>query len=185
MAAAGAAHILIIVVLILYNIISGQRRRENQYQNQSKSVLVKNGVDVKKQVLGGEKGEYFTGNLEKHGTYYVNPEVKAWCIIFDNLKTGERIYKEFASQMRIGRSDSGPNEPVKLMIPGDERISRNHCVIYEDAGALCLYDLKSSNHTYLNGNVVTNAVYLQNGDIIQVGNTRLKVQYSIMGNRST
>lgn len=185
MAAVGAALILIIVVLILYNIISGQRRHGNQYQNQSKSVLVKNGVDVKKQVLGGEKGEYFTGNLERHGTYYVNTKVKTWYIVFDNLNTGERIYREFVSQMRIGRSDSGPNEPVKLTVHGDERISRNHCEIYEDTGALCLQDLKSSNHTYLNGNVVTNAVYLQSGDVIRVGNTQLKVQYSIMGNRST
>lgn len=172
---------LVLVVTCIF--MSGRKKRKNQYQNQSKSVLVRNGVDVKKQVLGGEKGEYFTGNLEQRGTYYVNSAVNVWRIVFDNLNTKERFYMDFTRQMWIGRAGSGQKQTAKLILSGDEKVSRNHCTIYESSGTLCLQDLNSSNHTYLNGKVIVNAVYLQNGDVIQAGNTQLKVYYSIMNNR--
>lgn len=183
--AAVSVVILITVIVIICIIVSGQSRHKNQYQNQSKSVLVKNGVDVKKQVLGGEKGEYFTGNLEKQGTCYVNSDVRVWRVVFDNLGTGERSYVDFVRQMRIGRVAPGQNEPVKYLISGDGKVSRNHCMIYENGGILYLKDLQSSNHTYLNGNIVTNATCLGNGDVIRVGNTQIRVQYSIINNRPT
>lgn len=180
--AAALAIVLIVGAAIVYRTVAGGRRERNQYQNQSKSVIVKNGVDIKKQVLGGEKGEYFTGNLEKKGTYYVNPSVTVWRVVFDNLNTGERSYMDFVRQMRIGRTDPGQSEPAKLKLPGDGKISRNHCTIYEGNGRLCIQDLNSSNHTYLNGAAVTKAAYLQNGDVIRVGDTQLRVQYStVMG----
>lgn len=171
--------------VVIYSIRSGEKKRRRQYQNQSKSVLVKNGMDVKKQVLGDEKGDYFTGNLEKQGTYYVNPAVTVWRIAFDNLITGQRILMDFTRQMWIGRSGAGWNQAAKMILSGDEKISRNHCTIYESGGVLCLQDLDSSNHTYLNGKIITNAVYLQNGDVICIGDTQLRVQYSIVNNRPT
>lgn len=177
--------VCIVLIIVICKALYGRKRRRSQYQNQSKSVLVRNGVDVKKQVLGGEKGEYFTGNLEKQGTHYVNPAVTAWRIVFDNLNTGERIYMDFTRQMWIGRTASGQNGVVKMTVPADEKVSRNHCTIYECRGTLCLRDLNSSNHTYLNGNVVTDAVYLQNEDVIRVGNTQLRVQYNLISNRPT
>lgn len=177
--------VCIILIIIICNVLSRRKRRRNQYQNQSKSVLVRNGVDVKKQVLGGEKGEYFTGNLEKQGTYYMNPAVTAWRIVFDNLNTGERLYIDFTRQMWIGRTTSGQSGVVKMTLPMDEKVSRNHCTIYESGGALCLQDLNSRNHTYLNGNIIINVVYLQNEDVIRVGDTQLRVQYNVISNWPT
>lgn len=176
---------LITLIIVICIVLSGKRKRRNQYQKQRKNVLVKNGVDVKKQVIGGEKGEYFTGNLEKQGTHYVNHNIIVWRVVFDNLNTSERMYMDFTRQMWIGRTDASQNEVAKLMIPGDERVSRNHCTIYESGDRLCLKDLNSSNHTYLNGNMITNAVYLQSGDVIRVGNTQVKVQYSRVNDRPT
>lgn len=169
---------LISLAAVICNLILGRRRQWSQYQNQIKSVLVKNGVNVKKQVMGGEKGEYFTGNLEKPGTCYVNYAMPTWKIVFDNLNTKERVYKEFSRQMWIGRTGSEQDGLVKLILPGDEKVSRNHCTIYESNGTLCLQDLNSSNHTYLNNSMIRSAVYLQNGDVIRVGDTQLRVQYS-------
>ena len=174
--------VLTIGTVIIYKTVTGDRRERNRYQNQSKGVIVKNGVDVKKQLPGDEKGEYFTGNLEKKGTYYVNPSVTAWRVVFDNLNTGERVYMDFVRQMWIGRTDSKEGGRARLRLSGDSKISRNHCTIYEGNGKLCLQDLRSSNHTYLNGAAVAEPVYLQNGDVIRVGDTQLRVQYStVMG----
>lgn len=175
----------IALIIVICGVLSGRRRHRNQYQNQSRSVLVKNGVNVKKQVLGGEKGEYFTGNLEKNGTRYVNPSVTVWKIVFDNLDTKEQLYMDFTRQMWIGRGGAGQNETAKLSLFGDGKVSRNHCTIYESQGTICLQDLNSSNHTYLNGNVITTPVYLQNGDVIRIGNTQLRVQYSRINGRPT
>lgn len=183
--AAVLAVLLVILVVVICNAMFRRRQGRNPYQNQSKNVIVKNGVDVRKQMPGGEKGEVFTGNLGVEGTCYVNPSVKTWRIAFDNLNTGERIYKDFSEKMWIGRTEPAQGEPVKLTVPGDGNVSRNHCMIRESGDRLCLQDMNSSNHTYLNGTVVMNAVYLQNGDIIQVGGTQFRVQYSIIGNRPT
>ena len=179
------AALLVVLIVVICNAALRSRRGRNPYQNQSKSVIVKNGVDVRKQTPGGEKGEVFTGNLGIEGTFCVNPSVKTWRAAFDNLKTGERIYKDFAGRMWIGRTYPAQGEPVKLAVSGDQKVSRNHCMIWESGGMLCLQDMNSSNHTYLNGNIVTDAVYLQNGDIIRVGSTQFRVQYSIISNRPT
>ncbi len=172
--------VLVVGAVIIYEYAVKDRRERNPYQNQSKGVIVKNGVDVKKQMPGGEKGEYFTGNLEKKGTCYVNPSVTVWRAVFDNLNTGERLYMDFVRQMWIGRTDSKESGRAKLRLSGDGKISRTHCTIYEGNGKLCLQDLHSSNHTYLNGAAVTEPVYLQNGDVIRVGDTQLRVQYSTL-----
>ncbi len=172
--------LVIIGGAVAYHIVSGKKRRWNQYQNQAKGVLVKNGVDVRRQVLGEEKGEYFTGNLEKEGTVYVNPNVTAWRIVFDDIVTGERKYIDFTRQMVIGRSNAEHYEPSRLALSGDNKVSRNHCRIYEHNGTLCLLDLGSKNHTYQNGTMVTKAVYLKNGDVIKVGRTQLRVTYNML-----
>lgn len=176
---------LIALIMVICNELFRKRGRRNRYQNQSKSVLVKNGINVKSPVLGAGKGEYFTGNREKQRTYYVNTAVTVWKVVFDDLNTKERSYINFTRQMWIGRTEAGQNEIAKLVLCKDGRISRNHCTIYESGGTLCLQDLNFRNHTYLNGNMVTSAVYLHNDDIIKVGNTQLKVQYSRMNTRST
>lgn len=184
-ATAALVIVLMILIIVIYNSLSERRRQRNPYQNQRKKVLVKNGVDVKKQVLGGEKGEYFTGNLEERGTRYVNLAIPSYRVVFDNLNTRERLCMKFTRQMWIGRADGDSNEKGKLKLSGDEKISRNHCMIYENGGILYLQDLNSRNHTYLNGKVITDIVCLQNGDVIQVGDTQLRLQYSIISNRPT
>ena len=180
MAAVLVIAFIVLVIMVCY-IVSGKKKRQTQYQSQNKKVFVKSGINVKKQVLGEEKGEYFTGNLEERGTYYINGAnaVKSWRVVFDNLSTGERVYMDFSRQMWIGRGNSENNNRSKLEVMGDGKISRNHCTIYELNNALCIQDLKSSNHTYLNGRLLYDAAYLNNGDIITVGNTKLRVQYSL------
>lgn len=183
-AMAGVLVIAFIVLLaVLHRVVSGQKSQREQSKVRKKKVYVKSGVNVKRQMLGEEKGEYFSGNPEDEGTRLVNGSVLVWRIVFDNQKTGERLYKDFSGQMRIGRSDSDQNIRGYLFLNGDNKISRDHCVIYDGGNALCIQDMNSSNHTFLNGKQLFQAAYLKNGDIIQIGNTRLKIQYSLLNNR--
>ena len=153
---------LIVLIAVLCNVVSGKKRKREQRPARKKRVYVKSGVNVKKQMLGEEKGEYFTGKLEDEGTRLVNGSARIWRIVFDNLKTGERMYREFSGQMRIGRGDSDQSSRGYLILAGDNKISRNHCIIYEGRNMLCIQDLNSSNHTYLNGKQLSQAAYLRN-----------------------
>lgn len=176
--------VLIVLIAVICRVVFRQKKRQDRYHSQSKKVFVKSGVNVKKQMLGEEKGEYFTGNLENEDTYFVNYVMRIWRITFDNLKTGQRMYVDFTRQMWIGRSESSQISKGKLLLSGDNKISRNHCTIYEVENTLCIQDLNSSNHTYLNGSMVSNPVYLKNGDVIRLGDTELKIQYSLVNNKS-
>lgn len=173
----GIIALIVLAMTMIYQMRFSKKKKGFYYQNQEKVVIVKNGVDVKKQILGGEKGEHFTGNLKKADTYLINSAVTNWRIIFDNLDTKERHYIKFVNQMWIGRQE--PDQPggAKLILSQDIQISRNHCTIYEVNERLCLQDLNSKNHTCLNGTMISNAVYLNNEDVLQVGNTRLKVWF--------
>lgn len=173
---------LVVLIAVICSTVFGKKKQQEQYQSKNKKVFVKNGVNVKKQVLGEEKGEYFTGNLENEGTYFVNHAMKLWRISFDNFRTGQRTYMEFSGQMWIGRGSASQNSNVRLILSGDSKISRDHCTIYDAGRSLCIQDLKSSNHTYLNGKLVSSALYLKNGDVIRMGDTELKIEYSLVNN---
>ena len=55
----------------------------------------------------------------------------------------------------------------------DPKISRYHAHISVEAEQWTLTDLGSSNHTYLNGQIVTAPTALQTGDRIRIGETEL------------
>lgn len=144
-----------------------------------RKVIVRKGIDVKKQKMGEIKGELFRGGPDGQQTYCVNPAVTVWRISFDDLITGRRLYKRFTRQLLIGRKHSNQEGIEELLFPEDAKVSRRHCEIYDVGGRLCLQDLQSRNHTYLNGKMISKPVYLKNGDIIQLGDKKLRVQYDV------
>lgn len=70
---------------------------------------------------------------------------------------------------RIGR---GKRADVRLMHPA---VSRMHAELYQDAGRLCVRDLKSRTGVRVNGQCVQQAV-LQDNDAIEFGPVRYRVQ---------
>ena len=163
---------------VIYRLAAGRADRRREYQNQQKNILVQNGIDIKKQMLGSGKGEYFSGNLREYDTNYINgPKYSAWRISFQNMDSG-RIYPyRFTRQMVIGRMPLGQNEEVCLVLEGDSKVSKRHCLIYEGEGVLCLADQNSKNHTYVNGQRADGPVFLHTGDVIRAGDTRLKIEF--------
>lgn len=154
--------------------VIGRNRTRKRRKNQSGRVFVRQGIDVKKQMPSDGKGEYFAGGREEPPTCLADPALRTCRLWLDNQHTGETLCAEFASQIWIGREKTGGN---MLVIRGDSKISRKHCVIFQSGNSLYLQDMNSSNHTYLNGRRITEASALRNGDVIRVGDTEMRVRY--------
>lgn len=179
----GGAGILIllgIAVLLAYKII--KKDRIGEYSSQSRNVFVSNGVNVRRQVLGSEKGAYFTGNLEEQSTICIhcspqhNPEQQSmWQICFRNIDSGECVQTHFRGRIWCGRYPAANAGEAQIVFQGDSQMSKTQFVIYEEKNRLCLADTNSRNHTYVNGQRVDVPVFLNDGDVIRAGNTRLQV----------
>jgi pSer/pThr/pTyr-binding forkhead associated (FHA) protein len=85
--------------------------------------------------------------------------------VLDGADRG-KVYENLVVPMTIGREEGNT---IQL---NDERISRFHAKIQEDAGKLVLTDLESTNGTRVNGESVKLWI-LRPGDLIEVGRTLL------------
>jgi pSer/pThr/pTyr-binding forkhead associated (FHA) protein len=77
-----------------------------------------------------------------------------------------RVFRDLAVPVTIGREEGN------LLRLNDERVSRYHAKVQQDAGDLILTDLESTNGTRVNGNVVQ-IRRLRIGDRITVGRSLL------------
>ena len=81
----------------------------------------------------------------------------------------------------IGRSAQNSMADIAIQTK-DKYMSRSHCtisVLSEETGNnYILKDYQSKNDTFVNGQLLQKSeeIYLQNGDIIQMGKTSLKIQ---------
>ena len=85
------------------------------------------------------------------------------------ITRGENIGQTFTLTRRTRLGRERDNDIVLL----DPKVSRYHALITDEAGQWVLTDLGSSNHTYLNGQIMTTATTLQLGDRVGVGETEL------------
>lgn len=60
--------------------------------------------------------------------------------------------------------------------PDSRLISRHHCVFLQDGFTLRVRDLGSRNGTFVNGERIKNAVSLNSGDTVSIGEMSLKVE---------
>lgn len=146
-----------------------------KYQRQRKNILIKGGVDIKKQMLGSDVGAYFSGNFNNNHTIAVSLPV--WKISFQDMKTGAVWHYQFRDRLYIGRVPIENMPVVQMVLSGDARVSKRHCMIYESQGRLCIQDLGSKNHTYVNGKRIAQASYLNSQDVLKIGNSSFKVEF--------
>jgi len=81
--------------------------------------------------------------------------------ILEGMERG-RVFAELETPFTIGREE---DNGVQL---NDERVSRFHLKVQEDAGKVILTDLESTNGTRING-VPTTMRVLQVGDLVSIG----------------
>ena len=91
-------------------------------------------------------------------------EERAYLIVLSGQNVGE-MYKLSGEQVTMGR---GGSADIRLV---DEGISRFHARIRAEGGHMVVEDLESRNGTFLNGERVSAARKLEDGDKIQVGRT--------------
>jgi len=91
-------------------------------------------------------------------------EERAYLIVLSGQNVGE-MYKLSGEQVTMGR---GGSADIRLV---DEGISRFHARIRSEGNHMVVEDLESRNGTFLNGERVTTARKLEDGDKIQVGRT--------------
>lgn len=93
-------------------------------------------------------------------------------IQIQNMNTGSVKDVSVRGEFVIGRSA----ENVMLVI-NDKCVSSRHCCLNVYNDRLFISDCNSSNHTFLNGKMITDITELRSGDTIKIGNTFLKVYF--------
>ncbi|MDX1692068.1 MAG: FHA domain-containing protein, partial [Acidimicrobiia bacterium] len=68
----------------------------------------------------------------------------------------------------VNRSVVGRSAAADVHLPDDD-VSRQHALVWREAGAVWLVDLGSSNGTYVNGERVVDVIDLLDGDRLAFG----------------
>jgi len=84
---------------------------------------------------------------------------------------GKRISHSFTNSMIVGRS-----EMCDLSLT-DEKLSRQHFALEKSGDNLLISDLNSTNGTRVNGLVVKKSFKLSQGDVISVGNLKMRITW--------
>ncbi len=77
--------------------------------------------------------------------------------------------------VRLNRSVIGRSGTADVHLPDDD-VSRQHALLWREAGAIWLVDLDSSNGTFLNGERVGDVVDLSDGDRVTIGDVELTLR---------
>ena len=85
------------------------------------------------------------------------------------MKSERRRIPLGSEPLAIGR------DPENELVLDDRRVSRRHAEIRLRLGRYTLYDLQSTNGTYVNGRRVAEIV-LSDGDRVQIGGSELVIQ---------
>lgn len=104
------------------------------------------------------------------GSFEMRPYLKLPKLI---LTFGGEVVQEaelLDSRVMIGRSKFSD------ILLSDQGVSRQHAMLVKHEDVIVLFDLRSRNGTFVNGNPVSSIV-LRDNDIITIGNHRLKVYY--------
>ncbi|MGI8941675.1 MAG: FHA domain-containing protein [Actinomycetota bacterium] len=94
------------------------------------------------------------------------------CVSLIQLGSDEpRRWPLLGSSLTVGRY---PTCEVRVEDPG---VSRSHARLFEADNEWWIADLRSANGTLVNDKKVTGGKVLRDGDVIQVGDTRLQILY--------
>jgi len=92
-----------------------------------------------------------------------------------SLKGISGPYAGWVFALKPGMTVIGREVGKDIVLSSDNTVSRNHAHIIAESGAYTIKDLDSSNGTYVN-NVRVTQKQLRNGDIIQIGSTKLRFE---------
>ncbi len=94
-------------------------------------------------------------------------------IIFENVITGMTFSGVLIDRLIVGRKFD--NNYSNLEISDDKSISKLHIEVIRDKNLVYIRDLGSTNHTWINGNYLTDITNVYSGDIIRLGNSEYRI----------
>lgn len=166
-AAAAVAVILILVFAI--------RRHRRNMEAKSHRVVMSDGIDVETQRRGSESGALFHNLYEAQTDVLLESGSGNYTLTLFDM-TGGRYYRvSFRHSVGIGRAKDVQTMEQFISIPEDTHISGMHCKIFVAEKGILIEDMGSTNGTYLNEVRLREAQPLKDGDLIRIGDTKLKV----------
>lgn len=93
---------------------------------------------------------------------------RARLVIVEGKNRGQAL--ELLAECRIGRSIDND------VVLADDRVTRHHTLIQWVGRGFVAHDLGSSNGTFVNGRHIVDDHVLEDGDVITIGNTRLRFE---------
>lgn len=78
----------------------------------------------------------------------------------------------------VDRAVIGRSSAADVSFPNDPAMSEEHCEMLRESGVVILRDLNSSNGTYINGVKVRTAYKLEDGDLLGIGQTQLRIEFA-------
>jgi hypothetical protein len=124
-------------------------------------------------ILGSTKG----GRMMNEAPAFGSPNKPVLRISLKDLNNGRVFEKNMETEIVIGRVQNMA-EGNKIVLDYDTSVSKNHCRIFLQSGNFYIEDLKSSNHTFLNDNIITGICQIRSGDVLGVG--RLKLKFTVL-----
>lgn len=90
-------------------------------------------------------------------------------------KEAQARVDELFNSRASGRSRTGFRRRGPDVVLKDGSVSRTHAMVFVDKDTVSVADLMSTNGTKVNGSVVAD-LDLREGDVIQIGKTRLRIE---------
>lgn len=99
----------------------------------------------------------------------------AWFLELWHIRCGYRVNLMFANTAVLGRSSIYSHIVGTTSPELDATISREHCMLYEQNGAVWVWNLSTVNPTLLNGHRLNTPVQLLPGDRLGLGDSTFLV----------
>lgn len=158
--------ILVLFIVIFFKIgIFG-----NGYKKKDIRIYVNDGYDIDSlSVNRDDRGLNGFGEDNSH-TFVVGQGVRVFSneVWLSDIKTGQRYGGVVQDYLIIGRKQDSSGIST-LVIPDEVSISKKHVAISRNGEYLFAEDLGSSNHTWINGYLISGVVRIQSGDMIKMG----------------
>lgn len=100
---------------------------------------------------------------------------EVWKVELWNISHGYRVCFSFQNHCIVGREVLCNADSADGVGYLDQTISREQCMLYENAGVLCVWNLSNANCTVINGYRLNEPRQLLTGDRLGMGNSTFLV----------
>lgn len=164
-------------IFILATVIYLLKKRSKKNKKNFTALSVRSGKSYDETVGSGQLNMLYEQAKDLNTTVFNSNPYKKGCATSYTLvnKTTGQVYRGYLTSVSVvGRTTD--NGKGGIMI-NDTKLSRQHCRFYCSGEGVVIEDLNSTNHTFLNGQMLTSPEYIQPGDSVFIGSAEYVFQY--------